>query len=160
MELQLPLLFICDSHLLSVIVTSVLCSLVFQLISHIYLTSEPLVLAFCIVDSLVVVPNCSFTFKQAFLLAYLCQRKKKKKKTKPPFQFMQLLLSLLVTSCCQRPKQIIKVGGLSSIFDSFQNQLSCLCPLYIHRRFKINFPLSYCMVSGKQLRNLISISES
>lgn len=84
-ELQLPLLFTCDSHLLSVPVTCASSSRVFQLIAHIYPTGEPLVFAFCIAGSFVVVPNCSFTFRQAFLCLLICVEGKRKKKTSTSF---------------------------------------------------------------------------
>lgn len=49
--------------------------------------------------------------------------------------------------------------GLSSKSDLFQNLLSHVCTLYIHRHSKVKFPFGYFAVWGKHLRNFISLSE-
>lgn len=170
MEIQLPLLFIWDSHLLAVFVTSVSCGHVFFLISYIYGTGEPMVFAFCIAGSFVVVPNCSFTFTQGFLFAYLCQKQRQKQKTN--LNFLSSSCSLYCQSFHAANTGVRLIKGfpphlISSRISFHVCVLSTLQSFYLffffffpHSHFKINFPFSHLMVWGKEIVNFVSPSES
>ena len=100
-------------------------------------------------------PNCSFTFRKAFLCLLICVKTKNKKT-------LNLLSSLYSFQCLSHfmllmPELINQ--GLSSKSDLFQNLLSHVCTLYIHRHSKVKFPFGYFAVWGKHLRNFISLSE-
>jgi len=147
-ELQLPVLFICDAPRLSVSVTSASCSHVFQLISHIYLTGEPPVFAFCIVASFAVVPNCSFTFRRAFLCLLICV----KEKNPLNLHFSLYSFYCLSYSLHAANTQSRRIKGIPPCLISFR--------IIFHRHLKINFLFSYFMIWGKQLKNFLSVSES
>lgn len=115
--------------------------------------------AFCIVGSFVVVPNRSFTFRQARLCCLICV---KKQKPNPPSPFCVCSSYCLCWSlhAANAQRTFIPFGGFPPYLISFRISVHMCALPTTHRHFKVNVPFSYFTVWAELSRNLILISES